>query len=96
MITNITDALVPFLSGSNSKRWDEAVEDAYKLFLKTFKDETFMCKGCGEIIFPKVTANEHGIFIESSRAEIRGGKGNHCIKRDVCEECVKKVNVIRW
>ena len=96
MITNITDALVPFFSGSNSKRWDEAVEDAYNLFLKTFEDATFICKGCGKIISPKVTVNEHGIFIESSRAEIRGGQENHCIERDICEECVKKVSVIRW
>lgn len=44
MITNITDALVPFFSGNNNKRWDEAVEDAYKLFLKTFEDETFFRK----------------------------------------------------
>lgn len=55
-----------------------------------------MCKGCGKIIFPKVTVNEHGIFIESGRAEIRGGKENYCIERDICEECVKKVSVIRW
>lgn len=37
---------------------------------------------------PKITVNEHGIFIESSRTEIRGGKGNHCIEKDVCEERV--------
>ena len=86
MITNVADTLAPFFSGD--KQLDEAVANARKLFLKTFEDETFVCKGCGEIIFPKVTVNEHGIFIESSRAEIRGGKGNHCIEKDVCEECV--------
>lgn len=93
MITNVTDALVPFFSGD--KQWDEAIADACELFHKTFDDETFMCKECGKIIFPKITVNEHGIFIESSRSEIRGGKGNHCIKRDVCEECVKKMNEMR-
>nr|DAP06644.1 MAG TPA: hypothetical protein [Caudoviricetes sp.] len=91
---NICDILVPYFSGIEPL--NDALDKASKLFLKTFEDETFICKGCGEIIFPKVTFNEHGIFIESSRAEIRGGKGNHCIERDVCEECVKKVNVIRW
>lgn len=94
MITNVADALAPFFSGD--KQLDEAIANACKLFLKTFEDETFMCKGCGEIIFPKVTVNEHGIFIESGRAEIRGGKENYCIERDICEECVKKVSVIRW
>lgn len=93
MITNITDTLAPFFSGG--KQLDEAIADACKLFLKTFEDETFICKGCGEIIFPKVTVNKHGIFIESSRAEIRGGKGNYCIERDICGGCVKKVSVTR-
>lgn len=93
MITNITDALAPFFSGD--KQLGEAIADAHKLFLKTFENETFICKGCGEIIFPKVTVNEHGIFIESSRAEIRGGKGNYCIERDICDGCVKKVSVTR-
>lgn len=91
---NICDILVPYFSGN--ELLNDSLDKASKSFLKTFEDETFICKGCGEIIFPKVTVNEHGIFIESSRAEIRGGKGNHCIERDVCEECVKKVNVIRW
>lgn len=67
MFTNIADALAPFFSGD--KQWDEAVADAQKLFLETFENETFICKGCGEIISPKVTVNEHGIFIESSRTE---------------------------
>lgn len=93
MITNVADALAPFFSGD--KQWDEAIADACRLFLKTFKDETFMCKGCGEIIFPKVTVNEHGIFIESSRAEIRGGKGNCRIERDICDECAKKACEMR-
>lgn len=91
MVTNITDALASFFSGD--KQLDEAIADACKLFLKTFENETFMCKGCGEIIFPKVTVNEHGIFIESSRAELRGGKGNNCIAVDVCDECIKKIYV---
>ena len=91
MITNVADALAPFFSGD--KQWDEAIADAYKLFLKTLEDETFMCKGCGKIISPKITVNEHGIFIESSRAEIGGGKENYCIERDICEECVKKVRI---
>ncbi len=94
MIENITDSLIACFAGD--KQFDEAIADACKLFLGTFEGETFICKGCGEIIFPKVTVNEHGIFIESNRAEIRGGKGNYCIERDICEECLKKISVIRW
>lgn len=94
MVVNIANSLFPYFAGG--KQFDEAISDACKLFIRTFEDETFICRGCGEIIFPKVTANEHGIFIESNRAEVRGGKGNYCIEKDVCEECLKKVSLIRW
>ena len=94
MIKNIANSLLPYFAGD--KQFDEAISDVCKLFIRTFEDETFICKSCGEIIFPKVTANEHGIFIESNRAEVREGKGNYCIEKDVCEECLKKVSLIRW
>ena len=60
---NITDALVPYFEGKVS--WDAAVHEACKLFLETFESATFVCENCGEIVFPKVTTNEHGIFVES-------------------------------
>ena len=82
---NITDALVPYFEGNVS--WQDAVSEAAELFLQTFAASTFVCEICGEIVFPKLTTNEHGIFIESSRTNIRGGKGNRCIKRNVCEAC---------
>ena len=93
MIKNIANSLLPYFAGD--KQFDEAISDVCKLFIRTFEDETFICKGCGEIISPKVTANEHGIFIESNRAEVREGKGNYCIEKDVCEERLKKVSLIR-
>ena len=66
---NITDALVPYFGGKVS--WEKAASEACELFLKTFESATFICESCGEIIFPKVTTNEHGIFIESNRTELR-------------------------
>lgn len=91
---NITDALVPYFEGKGS--WQEAVSEAAELFIQTFTASTFVCEICGEIVFPKLTTNEHGIFIESSRTTIRGGKGNCCIKRNVCEACAKKMSVSGW
>lgn len=84
MIINVCDALALFFSGDESL--DEALENATELFIKTFESEIFICKRCGKTIFPKTTVNEHGIFIESSRAEIRGGKCSRLVG-NVCDEC---------
>lgn len=89
MITNVADALALFFSGD--KQLDEAIVDACKLFLKTFEGETFICKGCGEIIFPKVTVNEHGIFVSDTRNEIRGGLANRLLKQNICEKCAENM-----
>ena len=59
---NITDALIPYFEGKIS--WEKAVSDACELFVKTYQSETFICMFCGKIVFPKLTTNEHGIFIE--------------------------------
>ena len=94
MVVNLADSLLPYFAGD--KQLDEAIADASIFFIRAFENETIICKGCGEIIFPKVTVNEHGIFIESNRDEVRGGKRNYCIEKEVCEECLKKVSLIRW
>ena len=88
---NITDALVPYFEGKVP--WEKVTSEACELFLKTFESETFICESCGEIIFPKVTTNEHGILIESNRTDIRGGIGNHCIKKNICEDCIRKISM---
>lgn len=81
---NITDALVPYFEGKVS--WENAVSEACELFLKTFESATFICESCGEIIFPKVTTNEHGIFIEGNRTEVRGAR-NKVVKKNICNNC---------
>lgn len=53
---------------------DREVFELFNAFIDRFKAATFICRGCGEIIYPKVTANEQGIFIESNRAEVRGAR----------------------
>lgn len=94
MVVNLADSLLPYFAGD--KQPDKAIADAFNFLIRAIENETFICKSCGEIVFPKIAVNEHGIFIESNRAEIRGGKGNYCIERDICEECLKKISVIRW
>lgn len=88
---NITNALAPYFEGKVS--WEKAASEACELFTKTFEEATFICESCGEIIFPKVTTNEHGIFIEAKRTEIRGSRGNHCIKKNICEDCVRNMDM---
>ena len=88
---NITNASVPYFDGNES--WQEAVSKAAELVVPAFAGSTFVCDVCGKIVFPKLTTDEHGIFIESNRTEIRGGKGNRCIKRDVCENCARKMKM---
>lgn len=51
MIKNIANSLLPYFAGD--KQFDEAISDVCKLFIRTFEDETFICKGCGEIIVLK-------------------------------------------
>lgn len=59
-----------------------------------FKEATFVCECCGAVVFPAVTVNEDGIFIENTRTEIRGGKGNPSIKKRVCEDCVRNMTYV--
>lgn len=88
---NITDSMAPYFNGEISL--DEATSRASELFIRTFEEGIFACPICDKIIRPKVTANEDGIFIETKYASIRGGKGNLCIKKNVCEDCVRKMSM---
>lgn len=85
---NIVDALISYFLGEGTL--EEAAYNASELFVKVFVDNTYICETCGEIIFPKVTTNKHGIFVESSCTEIRGGKANVRLKRCICDTCVRK------
>lgn len=93
MITSITGPLALYIRGEIS--WDGAVADAYNLYCNTLEHETFVCENCGETIYPEVVTNGDNILIISNRAELRGGKGNRCIQRNICEKCVKKMGIIK-
>lgn len=91
-MVNITNEFVPYFGGETSL--DTALSNAVELFLDTYKAGTFVCDVCGEIVYPKVTTNEHGIFIESESAEIRGGLRNHITKKNVCKNCHRTLSAM--
>lgn len=88
-IVNAADELAPFFSGEED--FDAALKRAVSVFEQSITAGTFICDICVEVIFPKVTVNEHGIFVESSKSEIRGGLGNRVLKKNVCENCERKL-----
>lgn len=55
--------------------------------LEVYKKSTYICSICGNIIFPEVSFNDGHININSESCELRGGKGNKVLKRNVCEHC---------
>lgn len=70
--------------------------------MKTIDDLTpllschiFVCEICGKTITPKITTNEHGIFVESDRTELRGGLGNQVLKKNVCRECARRMTLFK-
>lgn len=63
--------------------------------LKWFNAGTFICNMCGRIIYPKVTIDRYGISVVDERAEIRGGLGNHILKKNVCNECIHKMQIMK-
>lgn len=72
-----------------------ALSNAIEIFLDAYKAGIFLCDVCGKIVYPKVTINESGIFIERESAEFRGGLGNHIIKKNVCENCLNAINLMK-
>lgn len=86
---NVADELTPFFLGKEGL--DTAVARAADLFLQLYESGTFVCDVCGETIYPKVLVNCHGIFVESTKSEIRGGLGNYVLKKNVCESCEQEM-----
>lgn len=93
MMVNVADELAAYFAGETSL--DTAISNAIELFLDAYKAGTVVCDVCGEIVYPKVITNEHGIFIESESAEIRGGLGNHVVKKNVCKNCLNTLSVVK-
>lgn len=87
-MVNVTDELASYFTGETS--FDIACSNAIKVFLDVYKIGIFICDVCGEIIYPKVTTNKHGIFIKSEKARICDRLGNYVIKKHVCKNCLKE------
>lgn len=67
---------------------DKAMRDAMETYLACYRDATFVCSVCGDTVYPKISVNEQGIFINSVRSELRGGLSNKPLKKNVCNRCV--------
>lgn len=56
-----------------------------------YKNATYICSVCGEIIFPEVELDGENINITTTKCENRGGLGNKVIQKDICESCRQKM-----
>lgn len=92
-------AIVEILSGLQEKKEsqiDSQVEKFGEVFKSSLQAQVFTCEVCGRKVYPKVIVkNGGGIYIESNRQEIRGGKGNIVLKRDVCEDCGRRMTLFK-
>lgn len=87
--TCVTDNLSSYFSGKASL--EDALQDTTETFLASYISGTFVCSLCGNIVYPKVTTDEHGIFVSDTRNEIRGGIANRLLKRNICEKCAENM-----
>lgn len=87
--TCVTDNLSSYFAGKASL--EDALQDATETFLTSYNSGTFVCSLCGNIVYPKVTTDEHGIFISDTRNEIRGGLANRLLKQNICEKCAENM-----
>lgn len=56
------------------------------------KTNTYVCSECGEIIFPNVEfSDDEHCAVKSSRNDIRGGKGNEILQRNICSKCIQNI-----
>lgn len=76
----------PFFAGDTS--WKDSLNAAMETYLACYRDATFVCSVCGDTIYPKISVNEQGIFINSVRSELRSGIANKPLKKNVCNRCV--------
>lgn len=87
--TCVTDNLSSYFAGKASL--EDALQDATETFLISYSCGTFVCSLCGDIVYPKVTTNEYGIFISDIRNEIRGGLANRILEQNICEKCAENI-----
>ena len=87
-IIHLSDALIPFLEGEEP--FNTVVDRAYKLFVKIYKNESFICRDCKKAIYPKIKTNRHGIFIITERNSLVAGKNNKIRSGSVCNACMAK------
>ncbi len=60
--------------------------------IDTLKRQTYMCRMCGNIIFPQVKWDDkNDIEIVTETNEFRGSKGNKKLVDFICSDCIWKI-----
>lgn len=89
--TCVTDNMSPYFEGKCSL--EEALQDATETFIACYRDSVFKCGICGNVVYPKIKTDEHGIYIISTRSEARGGFANMLLKKNICDKCLESMNL---
>ncbi len=90
-MSTVGEYFMAYLNGETSL--EETCDKAVAFIDKVILEHTFTCQICGRVIPPKVFYVGEGLCIESDRAEIRGGLKNKILKKDICNECYKKLTL---
>ena len=61
--------------------------------LKVYKNSTYICSVCGNIIFPKVEFENGKVDVTTESCDLRGGLGNQVLKKNVCKSCKDKIGL---
>lgn len=61
--------------------------------LKVYKNSTYICSVCGNIIFPKVEFENGKVNMTTESCDLRGGLGNQILKKNVCKSCKDKLKL---
>lgn len=63
-----------------------------KIF-ETYRDSTYICSVCGNVIFPDITFEGEKVNITTTTCDLLGGMRNGILKKNVCESCKKKIGL---
>ena len=85
---SVKDSFTLYFEGASH---EDTCRDAIEAFLACYNSGIYVCSQCGDIVYPTVTTDEHGIFISDSRSEIRGGLANKLLKKNVCGKCAESI-----
>lgn len=73
--------------------YNETVEFVTQRLQSVYLHNHFYCEVCGRNIPPHIYLMDGEVLFHSARGELSGGKGNKVLKKNVCEDCLKQINL---